>query len=74
MAHAKAVINFGNNEALSDNGAAGSNGRIGMWGMMGPCMSTLRADMDRYLVDASQGKLLQGSLCVAIVGRQNTSK
>ena len=80
MAHAEAVIDFGDDEALGgggddDDGAAGSDdGGIGVWGAMRPRMSALRADMDRHLADASRGELLRGGLRVAIVGRPNAGK
>ena len=79
MAHAEAVIDFGDDEALGggddgDGAAWSDDGGIGVWGAMRPRMSALRADMDRHLADASRGELLRGGLRVAIVGRPNAGK
>jgi tRNA modification GTPase len=86
LAHAEAVIDFGDDEALSgddddeddDDGLAGNvdnnDGGMGVWGTIRPRMSALRCDMDRHLSDASRGELLRDGLRIAIVGRTNAGK
>ncbi len=85
LAHAEAVIDFGDDEALLDDddrddgdGLAGNvdnnDGGMGVWGTIRPRMSALRRDMDRHLSDASRGELLRDGLRVAIVGRTNAGK
>jgi tRNA modification GTPase len=90
MAHAEAVIDFGDDETLAanddddDDDVATNNdnnarriendGGMGVWGTIQPRMSALRADMDRHLADASRGELLRDGLRVAIVGRPNAGK
>jgi tRNA modification GTPase len=86
MAHAEAVIDFGDDETLDandddngdDNEDAGTrienDGGMGVWGTIQPRMSALRADMDRHLADASRGELLRDGIRVAIVGRPNAGK
>ncbi len=61
LAHAKAVIDFGNDESLDEDevdGAAG-DGRIGVWGAVVPKMTSLRESMDMHLADASRGERFQ---------------
>ena len=88
MAHAEAVIDFGDDETLDahdDDDDVGTNndsntrrkendGGMGVWGTIQPRMSALRADMDRHLADASRGELLRDGLRVAIVGRPKAGK
>lgn len=79
MAHAEAVIDFGDDETLDahDNDTARvieNDGGMGVWGTIRPRMSALRADMVKHLADASRGELLRDGLRVAIVGRPNAGK
>lgn len=90
MAHAEAVIDFGDDETLDahddddyvvnhdddDSNARRieNDGGMGVWGLIRPRMSALRADMDRHLADASRGELLRDGLRVAIIGRPNAGK
>jgi tRNA modification GTPase len=77
LAHAEAVIDFGDDEALDavdefDNGE--NDGGMSIWGAITPRIMSLRKDMDRHLADASRGELLRDGLRIAIVGRPNAGK
>jgi len=77
LAHAEAVIDFGDDEVLDeDEDGMGDDGDGGMsiWGTIPPRMTSLREAMDRHLADASRGELLRDGLRIAIVGRPNAGK
>jgi len=85
LAHAEAVIDFGDDETLSfddddevDDGddviAVADDGGMTVWGTIRPRITALREAMDRHLADASRGELLRDGLRIAIVGRPNAGK
>eukprot|EP00581_Thalassiosira_minuscula_P018092 CAMPEP_0183711766 /NCGR_PEP_ID=MMETSP0737-20130205/7174_1 /TAXON_ID=385413 /ORGANISM="Thalassiosira miniscula, Strain CCMP1093" /LENGTH=559 /DNA_ID=CAMNT_0025940333 /DNA_START=207 /DNA_END=1883 /DNA_ORIENTATION=+ len=86
LAHAEAVIDFGDDEVLDEDeddvmydGILSSNngnadGGMSVWGTIPPRISSLRQAMDRHLADASRGELLRDGLRIAIVGRPNAGK
>lgn len=77
LAHAEAVIDFGDDEALDpdeeDDDVEGDGG-MSVWGGISPRITTLRQAMERHLADASRGELLRDGLRIAIVGRPNAGK
>ncbi|KAL7503220.1 hypothetical protein ACHAXN_001989 [Cyclotella atomus] len=79
LAHAEAVIDFGDDEALDDDHdesypSTENDGGMSIWGTIAPRISSLRKDMERHLADASRGELLRDGLRIAIVGRPNAGK
>ena len=79
LAHAEAVIDFGDDEALDadddDGDMHGDNdGGMSIWGTIRPRITSLRQAMVRHLADASRGELLRDGLRIAIVGRPNAGK
>lgn len=82
LAHAEAVIDFGDDEALDaddDEGDGDANdiendGGMSIWGTIRPRITSLREAMNRHLADASRGELLRDGLRIAIVGRPNAGK
>ncbi|KAL7527550.1 hypothetical protein ACHAXR_002007 [Thalassiosira sp. AJA248-18] len=82
LAHAEAVIDFGDDEVLDDEDendnddgrSMDTDGGMSIWGTIQPRMSSLRHAMDRHLADASRGELLRDGLRIAIVGRPNAGK
>ncbi|KAL9178634.1 hypothetical protein ACHAXT_001972 [Thalassiosira profunda] len=77
LAHAEAVIDFGDDEALDadeeEDGMEGDGG-MSIWGTIRPRISSLRQAMEKHLADASRGELLRDGLRIAIVGRPNAGK
>ena len=81
LAHAEAVIDFGDDEVLDDDGedddgssSMEGDGGMSIWGTIRPRISALREAMDKHLADASRGELLRDGLRIAIVGRPNAGK
>ncbi|EED87198.1 predicted protein, partial [Thalassiosira pseudonana CCMP1335] len=79
LAHAEAVIDFGDDEALDahdefDDGLNANDGGMSIWGTIAPRIRSLRQAMNRHLADASRGELLRDGLRIAIVGRPNAGK
>lgn len=83
LAHAEAVIDFGDDEALDahdefdngmSNGPIESDGGMSIWGTITPRIASLRQAMKHHLADASRGELLRDGLRIAIVGRPNAGK
>eukprot|EP00985_Skeletonema_marinoi_P012967 scaffold6362_cov103-Skeletonema_marinoi.AAC.1 len=78
LAHAEAVIDFGDDEALDpdeeDDDDMDGDGGMSIWGGISPRITSLRLAMERHLADASRGELLRDGLRIAIVGRPNAGK
>jgi len=78
LAHAEAVIDFGDDEALDpdeeDDDDMDGDGGMSIWGGILPRITSLRQAMERHLADASRGELLRDGLRIAIVGRPNAGK
>jgi len=78
LAHAEAVIDFGDDEALGEEDSSfdssENDGGMSVWADVRPRISSLREAMDRHLEDASRGELLRDGLRIAIVGRPNAGK
>lgn len=78
LAHAEAVIDFGDDEALDPDEDTGDDmegdGGMSVWGGILPRIADLRQAMERHLADASRGELLRDGLRIAIVGRPNAGK
>ena len=78
LAHAEAVIDFGDDEDLDeDDGtdfSAEGGGGMGVWGNIAPAASDLQERMERHLADANRGELTRDGVKVAIVGPPNTGK
>ena len=78
LAHAEAVIDFGDDEALDpdeeDEDDMEGDGGMSIWGEISPRITLLRQAMESHLADASRGELLRDGLRIAIVGRPNAGK
>lgn len=78
LAHAEAVIDFGDDEALDpdeeDEDDMEGDGGMSIWGGISPRITLLRQAMEKHLADASRGELLRDGLRIAIVGRPNAGK
>jgi len=77
LAHAEAVIDFGDDEVLDedeDDMNGEGDGGMSVWGTVRPRITSLREAMDKHLADASRGELLRDGLRIAIVGRPNAGK
>ena len=76
LAHAEAVIDFGDDEALDADefDSSDNDGGMSVWGTILPRIISLRKDMQRHLADASRGELLRDGLRIAIIGRPNAGK
>ena len=64
LAHAEAVIDFGDDEDLDDDGGTGE-GEMHVWGAIRPKMEDLRKKMDRHLADAQRGEILRDGVRVS---------
>jgi len=77
LAHAEAVIDFGDDEDLDAGDDAyddDMDAQLGVWGAIRPKMEGLRMKMDRHLADAQRGEILRDGVKVAIVGPPNAGK
>ena len=77
LAHAEAVIDFGDDEALDpdeEDDDMDGDGGMSIWGGITPRITSLRQAMELHLADASRGELLRDGLRIAIVGRPNAGK
>jgi tRNA modification GTPase len=78
LAHAEAVIDFGDDEDLDDDSLDDlhddESGEMGVWGAIRPSMHNLRLKMERHLADAQRGEILRDGVKVAIVGPPNAGK
>ncbi len=71
LAHAEAVIDFGDDEDLDDDGISSGNGdddgQMNVWGAIRPRMEQLRMKMERHLADAQRGEILRDGVKVSFV-------
>eukprot|EP00557_Chaetoceros_sp_GSL56_P008607 CAMPEP_0176492764 /NCGR_PEP_ID=MMETSP0200_2-20121128/9187_1 /TAXON_ID=947934 /ORGANISM="Chaetoceros sp., Strain GSL56" /LENGTH=576 /DNA_ID=CAMNT_0017890377 /DNA_START=260 /DNA_END=1990 /DNA_ORIENTATION=+ len=80
LAHAEAVIDFGDDEDLGDDDLAFEDtesiesGEMGVWGAIRPRMKELARKMEKHLSDAQRGEILRDGVKVAIVGVPNAGK
>jgi tRNA modification GTPase len=78
LAHAEAVIDFGDDEDLDDDSLDvvhdDESGEMGVWGAIRPSMHNLKLKMERHLADAQRGEILRDGVKVAIVGPPNAGK
>ena len=62
LAHAEAVIDFGDDEDLDEDYEDG--GEMNIWGAIRPKMEDLREKMERHLADAQRGEILRDGVKV----------
>ena len=78
LAHAEAVIDFGDDEDLDDDDLGFEedleSGQMGVWGQIRPKMKDLQLKMEKHLSDAQRGEILRDGVKVAIVGVPNAGK
>lgn len=76
LAHAEAVIDFGDDERLLDDEEDddATVGQEHVWGEVGVKIASLRSDMQRHLCDARRGELVREGVKIAIVGPPNAGK
>ncbi len=78
LAHAEAVIDFGDDEDLDDDDLGVEqdmrSGEMGVWGAIRPKMKELQKKMEKHLSDAQRGEILRDGVKVAIVGVPNAGK
>ena len=80
LAHAEAVINFGDDEDLDpsleglDGTGDDHTGEITFWGAIPPKITLLIKRMERHLSDSQRGEILRNGLKVAIIGPPNSGK
>jgi len=78
LAHAEAVIDFGDDEDLDDDDLGIEDdldsGQMGVWGAIRPKMTALFLKMEMHLADAQRGEILRDGVKVAIVGVPNAGK
>jgi tRNA modification GTPase len=78
LAHAEAVIDFGDDEHLGDDdyddGLDYDGAQESVWGAVGEKMESLSSDMKRHLADDRRGELVREGVKVAIVGPPNAGK
>jgi len=76
LAHAEAVIDFGDDEHLGDDDDSMDydGAQQNVWGAVGESMSSLASDMKHHLADDRRGELVRTGLKIAIVGPPNAGK
>lgn len=74
LAHAEAVIDFGDDEHLDASTDDVDIGQENIWGGVRDQMSDLRNTMRQQLKDAKRGELVREGVQVAIVGAPNAGK
>ena len=78
LAHAEAIIDFGDDEhlgAADDDGVINYDGaQASVWGAVGESMTLLAEAMSRHLADDRRGELVREGVKVAIVGPPNAGK
>lgn len=63
LAHAEAVIDFGDDEDLEEGS---DNGELNVWGGIKPRMEELRTKMLRHLADSQRGEILRDGVKVCL--------
>ena len=63
LAHAEAVIDFGDDEDLEEGS---DNGELNIWGNIKPRMEELRTKMLRHLADSQRGEILRDGVKVRL--------
>eukprot|EP00548_Thalassiothrix_antarctica_P016634 CAMPEP_0194197252 /NCGR_PEP_ID=MMETSP0154-20130528/77103_1 /TAXON_ID=1049557 /ORGANISM="Thalassiothrix antarctica, Strain L6-D1" /LENGTH=515 /DNA_ID=CAMNT_0038921907 /DNA_START=116 /DNA_END=1663 /DNA_ORIENTATION=+ len=76
LAHAEAVIDFGDDEHLGDDDDSMNydGAQLNVWGAVGESMGSLASDMKHHLADERRGELVRNGLKIAIVGPPNAGK
>lgn len=80
LAHAEAVIDFGDDEHLGDEAEDEfqtmdyDGAQENVWGAVGESMTALAAEMKRHLADNRRGELVRTGLKIAIIGPPNAGK
>jgi len=80
LAHAEAVIDFGDDEDLGADMPGDieededDDAVIGIWGAVNENIANLRNRMERHLSDAKRGEILRDGVRVAIIGPPNAGK
>jgi tRNA modification GTPase len=75
LAHAEAVIDFGDDEHLEDNEDLDNDrAQWNVWGGVVENMTNLMNSMQKQLQDARRGELIREGLQIAIVGPPNAGK
>ena len=74
LAHAEAVIDFGDDERLDEQEEDEQVAQVQVWGSVGQQISSLRRDMQHHLADARRGELVREGVKIAIVGPPNAGK
>lgn len=80
LAHAEAVIDFGDDEHLDadddgfDLNSNSNKGQWNVWGNVATKMHQLWTDMQQHLADGRRGELVRTGIKVAIVGPPNAGK
>jgi tRNA modification GTPase len=74
LAHAEAVIDFGDDEQLDENEDEEAVGQLNVWGNVGNAITSLRRNMQHFLSDNRRGELVREGVKVAIVGPPNAGK
>mmetsp|Transcript_6906 Transcript_6906/g.9744 ORF Transcript_6906/g.9744 Transcript_6906/m.9744 type:complete len:672 (-) Transcript_6906:47-2062(-) len=81
LAHAEAVIDFGDDEHLDDDVGEEFDdnfnydaAQMNVWGNVGTKMADLCVQMEQHLQDANRGELVREGVKIAIVGPPNAGK
>ena len=77
LAHAEAVIDFGDDEHLGDDEDDSMDydgAQQNVWGAVGESMELVSSEMKRHLADDRRGELVREGVKVAIVGPPNAGK
>ena len=76
LAHAEAVIDFGDDEHLGDDDdeVDYEKAQASVWGTMGEAILNLKNDMKDHLADNQRGELVREGLQIAICGPPNAGK
>ena len=75
LAHAEAVIDFGDDEDLdASDSMDGNSGDMNVWGGIKPRIQDLRRRMEKHLQDSQRGEIMRDGVKVAIVGPPNAGK
>jgi len=79
LAHAEAVIDFGDDEDLTEDDDDydydhGGSGETQVWGTVRERMCDLLSSMNRFLQDGQRGEIVRDGVRIAIVGAPNAGK